>query len=103
PTPPGSLVRLVDLDCFVVGSGHCWLGFIVSKIPLPHSVHHLRSHLAPSGSFPSVISRFVPLPILLAAGVAALSWQVLWQLDLALALGVSAKGAALTIATAMAG
>ena len=50
-----------------------------------------------------MISRFIPLLLLFAAGAAALSWQVLWQMDLALALGVSAKGAALTIATAMAG
>jgi len=45
-----------------------------------------------------LISLFVSL-----AGLAALSWQVLWQLDLALCLGVSAKGAALTLATVMAG
>ncbi|NNE91156.1 MAG: fused MFS/spermidine synthase [Verrucomicrobiales bacterium] len=36
-------------------------------------------------------------------GIAALSWQVLWHLDLSLALGVSAKGTALTVATVMAG
>ncbi len=36
-------------------------------------------------------------------GFAALSWQVLWQLDLTLALGVSAKSTALTVATVMAG
>lgn len=40
---------------------------------------------------------------LFLAGLAALSWQVLWHLDLSLALGVSAQGAALTVGTVMVG
>ena len=36
-------------------------------------------------------------------GVAALSWEVLWQLNASLALGVSALGTAITLATTMAG
>lgn len=36
-------------------------------------------------------------------GLAALSWETLWQLEAALSLGVSAFGAALTLATTMAG
>jgi hypothetical protein len=32
-----------------------------------------------------------------------LSWQVLWQLDLSLSLGTSAKGTALTVAVVMTG
>ena len=38
-----------------------------------------------------------------ASGLAALSWQVIWQLKSGLALGVSAWGAALTLATTMGG
>ncbi len=41
--------------------------------------------------------------IVFLGGVTALSWQVLWQLDLSISLGVSAKGTALTVATVMAG
>ncbi len=37
------------------------------------------------------------------SGLAALSWQVVWQLKTALALGVSAWGTALTLAVTMAG
>lgn len=44
----------------------------------------------------------LPLLVLLS-GMAALSWQVLWQLKSALALGVSAWGAALTLAVTMGG
>src|SRR5690606_33925542 len=36
-------------------------------------------------------------------GAAALAWQVLWAHHLGLALGASARGVALTVATAMAG
>lgn len=36
-------------------------------------------------------------------GVAALSWEVIWQLKTSLAFGVSALGAAITLATMMAG
>ena len=36
-------------------------------------------------------------------GVAALSWEVLWQLQASLALGVSARGTAITLAATMAG
>ena len=38
-----------------------------------------------------------------AGGAAALSWEVIWQLQLALATGVSAEGAALTLALTMGG
>lgn len=41
--------------------------------------------------------------LVLASGAAALSWQVVWQIKSALALGVSAQGAALTLAVTMAG
>jgi len=37
------------------------------------------------------------------AGLAALSWEVLWQLEASLALGISARGTALTLATTMGG
>ena len=37
------------------------------------------------------------------AGAAALSWEVLWQLEASLAIGVSAKGTAVTLAATMAG
>ena len=37
------------------------------------------------------------------AGAAALSWEVLWQLEAALAIGVSAKGTAITLAASMGG
>jgi len=36
-------------------------------------------------------------------GCAALSWEVLWQIESSLALGVSARGTAITLATTMAG
>ena len=36
-------------------------------------------------------------------GAASLAWQILWHLDLSLALGVSAQGAALTLAAVMVG
>jgi spermidine synthase len=36
-------------------------------------------------------------------GMAALSWEVIWQLKISLAFGVSATGAAITLATMMAG
>lgn len=46
----------------------------------------------------------LPVGVLLfLAGVAALSWEVLWQLEASLAIGVSAKGTALTLATTMGG
>ncbi len=41
--------------------------------------------------------------ILFLGGAAALGWQVLWSHHLGLALGASARGVALTVATAMAG
>ena len=43
------------------------------------------------------------LLIVFLGGLAALSWQVLWQQDLALALGVSERGAAVTVAAVMSG
>lgn len=41
--------------------------------------------------------------VLFAGGMAALAWQVLWSHHLGLALGASARGVALTVATAMFG
>jgi spermidine synthase len=41
--------------------------------------------------------------ILFLGGAAALGWQILWSHHLGLALGASARGVALTVATAMAG
>ena len=49
------------------------------------------------------MNRVLAVVLLVVAGFAALSWQVLWQLDLSLSLGVSAQAAALTIATVMGG
>lgn len=49
------------------------------------------------------LPKLASLFLLFLAGFAALSWQVLWHLDLSLALGVSARGAALTVGTVMAG
>jgi len=36
-------------------------------------------------------------------GVAALSWEVLWQLEISIAVGISALGTAITLATLMGG
>ena len=44
----------------------------------------------------------IPL-LIFGSGVAALSWELLWQHHASLALGVSAKGTAITLATTMAG
>src|SRR5215472_3656366 len=41
--------------------------------------------------------------IVFIAGIAALSWEVLWQLESSLALGISARGTALTLASTMGG
>lgn len=41
--------------------------------------------------------------LVLFSGMAALSWEVIWQIRTALALGVSAQGTALTIAVTMGG
>lgn len=41
--------------------------------------------------------------LIFAAGFAALSWEVLWQLQATLALGASARGTAIVLATVMAG
>lgn len=40
---------------------------------------------------------------MLFGGIAALSWEVIWQLELGLSLGVSAEGTALTLACMMGG
>lgn len=50
-----------------------------------------------------MVRKILPCLVFFVAGAAALSWQVLWHLDLSLALGVSARGTALTVATVMAG
>jgi len=47
-------------------------------------------------------SRLIP-GILFLGGAAALAWQVIWSHQLGIALGASARGVALTVATAMAG
>lgn len=41
--------------------------------------------------------------LVFVAGAAGLSWEVLWQLETSLAIGVSAKGTAITLATTMGG
>jgi len=41
--------------------------------------------------------------LVFAAGAAALSWEVLWQLGIALSIGLSAVGAAITLAATMGG
>lgn len=41
--------------------------------------------------------------LVILSGVAALSWEVLWQLKASLAFGISALGTAITLATTMAG
>ena len=51
----------------------------------------------------STRSRVAILLMVTSGGVAALSWETLWQLHSALALGVSAFGTAVTLAGAMAG
>ena len=47
--------------------------------------------------------RLAPLALVGIGGVAALAWEVLWQLEASLALGVSSFGTAITLATTMAG
>jgi len=41
--------------------------------------------------------------LVFVSGTAALSWEVLWQIRAALAIGVSAMGAAVTLAATMGG
>lgn len=48
-------------------------------------------------------SRLAPLALVAIGGMAALAWEVLWQLEASLALGVSSFGTAITLATTMAG
>jgi len=43
------------------------------------------------------------LVMVTAGGAAALSWEILWQINAALSLGVSALGTAVTLATLMGG
>jgi spermidine synthase len=47
-------------------------------------------------------NRLIP-GILFLGGAAALAWQIIWSHHLGIALGASARGVALTVATAMAG
>lgn len=49
------------------------------------------------------MSKFALYALIFSAGFAALSWEVLWQLKLSLAIGFSALGTALTLATTMGG
>lgn len=51
---------------------------------------------------PTPARSIIPL-VLLTGGVAAIGWQLIWSHHLTLALGASAKGVALTVATTMAG
>jgi spermidine synthase len=48
-------------------------------------------------------SAFGLYPLVFLAGVAALCWEVLWQLEASLAIGVSAKGTSITLAATMGG
>jgi spermidine synthase len=48
-------------------------------------------------------SRLAVHVMVVCAGLAALSWEVIWQLRASLALGVSAQGTAITLATLMGG
>lgn len=52
---------------------------------------------------PSVGRRLSALALVAFAGGAALSWEVLWQHHATLAIGASARGAAVTLAATMAG
>lgn len=57
-----------------------------------------------TGSNPARKAELLALQLLIfLSGVAALSWEVLWQVKSSLALGVSAWGTALTLATMMGG
>lgn len=49
------------------------------------------------------MTRTAPALLIAAAGAAALSWEVIWQIHGSLALGVSALGASLTLAATMGG
>lgn len=49
------------------------------------------------------LARLAVQVLVVAAGFAALSWEVIWQLKAALALGVSAVGTAITLAATMGG
>jgi spermidine synthase len=51
---------------------------------------------------PASPHRLIPA-ILFLGGAAALAWQIIWSHHLGIALGASARGVALTVATAMAG
>ena len=46
---------------------------------------------------------FAIYALVFMAGLAALSWEALWQLEASLAIGISAKGTALILATTMGG
>ena len=48
-------------------------------------------------------SRAITYVLIFAAGVAALSWELVWQLEASLAIGVSAMGTAITLAATMGG
>lgn len=51
----------------------------------------------------SLLSRVAVQALVTVGGAAALSWESLWQLESALALGVSARAAAIVLAATMAG
>jgi spermidine synthase len=57
---------------------------------------------APAAAAP-LRARLAVEALVALGGMAALSWQVLWQLQASLALGVSSLGTAITLATTMAG
>ena len=52
---------------------------------------------------PGSASRVVVNSMVTVGGIAALSWEVLWQLRSTLALGASAFGTSITLAATMAG
>lgn len=56
----------------------------------------------PDAMLPATSNRLIP-GILFLGGAAALAWQVIWSHHFGIALGASARGVALTVATAMAG
>ncbi|MBX3166183.1 MAG: fused MFS/spermidine synthase [Candidatus Eremiobacteraeota bacterium] len=49
------------------------------------------------------MAKLVVCLLVLLSGLAALSWEIIWQLKSSLSLGVSALGTAITLATTMAG
>jgi spermidine synthase len=59
--------------------------------------------MAVSGARSPLQSPFTTFALVFVAGVAALSWEIVWQLEASLAIGVSALGTAVTLAATTAG